>query len=247
MQVSAQSSPEVTVTGVTPSSGGVFPSGQSFYVRVAYESQKPLRLQAAGYLEGVKQRDLATNPSPVYAAGKGETVVWVFGQPGDRIDEMRVGVHDEKWQLLSEVPVPAQIEWQLGAPQVSTEPWAAEFAASQQRAVANAIREAPDTRTFWQKAWQGFATSLLPLAMLCVPGYLLLQAYAFWKLSGPVRLISATPLAFMVPVYVYSLYTLSQGSNLWPLYLLFTSPVAFSMTLAVVWTARRRAKLRVLQ
>ena len=51
----------------------------------------------------------------------------------------------------------------------------------------------------------------------------------------------------MVPVYGYSLYAFSQGSNLWPLYLLFTSPVAFAMTLAVVLTARRRAKLRVLQ
>lgn len=240
--VAAQTPPVVRVTGVTPDPGSVLASGQNLYARVTYESDRPLRLQAAGYLGSVKQSELATNPSPVFPAGSGEAVVWVFGQPGARIDELRAGVYDADWKPLFDVPVPAQAEWRLGVPEAAQAPWAAAMAAGQQRAVNEAMQAEPEPASIGGRLWHAFAMLLMPLAFLCTPGYPLLQLYAFWKLRGPVRLISATPLAFMLPIYGYSLHAFSQGSNLWPLYAVFVSPVAFAMTLAVVLVARKRMK-----
>jgi hypothetical protein len=71
----------------------------------------------------------------------------------------------------------------------------------------------------------------------------LLQVYALWKLRGPARLLSALPLSFMLPIYGYCLYALTQGSNLWPLYAIFASPVALIITLVVVIVARRWARV----
>lgn len=239
--VQAQTLPLVQAVAVTPEPANRLAPGQNLYVRVAYESGQPLRFQAAGYNQGQKHASLAMNPSPVYSAGKGETVVWLFGQPGARIDEVRIRVCDANWQQLSEVPVKVAAEWRAGVPPAPEAPWATELAAAQQRAVSQAMQEEPVATTLYEKIWFALVAALVPLAFLCVPGYPILQAYTLWRLRGPARLLAAIPLAFMLPVYAFCLYALSQDGNLWPLPAIFASPLAFVLTLVVLLVARRKA------
>jgi hypothetical protein len=239
-KVLAQNPPIVRAVAVTPDPANRLASQQALYVRVAYESDQPLRFQAAGYFQGKKHERLMMNPSATYPAGKGEAVAWVSGDPGARLDEIRVRVCDAGWKQLFEVSTPIQAEWHAGIPSAPTAPWAKTLSDAQQHAVDAALKNPPPPSSLLEKLWVGLATILVPLAFLSVPGYPILQVYAFFKLRGPARLLSALPLSFMLPVYVFCLYALSKESNLWPLYGIFASPVAFIITLTVVIVARRR-------
>jgi hypothetical protein len=56
--------------------------------------------------------------------------------------------------------------------------------------------------------------------------YIFLQTWALIKLRGQRRVFAAVPLLLMIPTIIFSLQLLSQGSNLWPLYLILVSPFA---------------------
>ena len=75
------------------------------------------------------------------------------------------------------------------------------------------------------------------LVMLSVPGYCILQAWFARAWSGRWRLAALVPLAGMVPAMLFSLLALSQGSNLWPLAVIFLAPLGFAYLL-VVWALR---------
>jgi hypothetical protein len=81
---------------------------------------------------------------------------------------------------------------------------------------------------------------------LCVPGYLLLQAgLAFWT-SGGWRKATLAPAVIMVPILAYTVLALAGGSNLWPLLMLFTAPLAFLYLVVlgvslVLWRLARAA------
>lgn len=242
--ISAQTPPVVRIVALSPEPADRLAGGQNLSVRVAYETDQPLRFKAAGYREGKKHETLATNPSPVYPAGKGEAIVWVFGQPGARIDEIRVRASDANWKDIAEISVPVQAAWRAGVPRASEAPWVAELRTAQQRAVSQMMRQEPKPTTLLEKIGFTLTAILVPVAFLSVPGYPLLQLFALWKLRGPSRLLSALPLSFMLPVYAFCLYALTQNSNLWPLYAIFASPVAFVITLTVFLVARRKARLQ---
>jgi len=237
----AQTPPVVRVTGVTPDPGSVLGGGQNFYARFVYESDQPLRFQAAGYIDGKLSDGLAMNPSPVYPAGKGEAVVWVFGLKDTRIDELHVRVCDAGWNDLIAVPVSAQVEWRTGAPEAPTAAWAAELSAAQQRAVSESMKQTPEPSGPLGKLWSVVVGLLVPLAFLSLPAYPIFQIYALVKLRGRPRLVSALPLVFMVPIYGYTALALSKGSNLWPLFAIFASPVALIIVIVVMFVARKRA------
>ncbi len=244
-RLSAQTPPVVHTVAVTPDPANRLASQQALYVRIAYESDQPLRFQAAGYFQGKKHERLMMNASGTYPAGNGEAVAWVAGDPGARLDEIRVRVCDASWKQLFEVSTPVQAEWHAGIPPAPNAPWAKTLSDAQQHAVDEMLKNPPPPSSLLEKLWVGLTAVLVPLAFLSVPGYPILQVYAFFKLRGPVRLLSALPLSFMAPVYAFCLYALNKESNLWPLYALFASPVAFIITLAVVIVARRRQAVTV--
>ena len=66
----------------------------------------------------------------------------------------------------------------------------------------------------------------LDLIWLCVPGYLLLQAYVLARPNGSARWTAWAPLVVMAPLFAYAAISLANGSNLWPLPILFASPLA---------------------
>lgn len=62
------------------------------------------------------------------------------------------------------------------------------------------------------------------LVMAMVPAYVLLQPAALLRLTGGWRIAAAMPLILALPTAAWSLFALSQGSNLWPLtFILFAA------------------------
>ena len=74
--------------------------------------------------------------------------------------------------------------------------------------------------------------------MAAIPVYLLLQLWLPWYLTGGWRKAAAAPLWLMVPVLVYTAYAFLDGSNLFPIVLIFTAPLALAYLLLVMGMAR---------
>lgn len=82
------------------------------------------------------------------------------------------------------------------------------------------------------------------LIFLCVPGYFLLQAVLTYRTAGGWRKATVAPAVIMVPILAYTVLAFAAQSNLWPLLLLLTAPLAFLylVVLSVILLVRRLAK-----
>jgi hypothetical protein len=65
--------------------------------------------KAAGYRLGEPVTVSRLNPSPTYGPGTGEAIVWLAFEQGAVLDELRVLIHDDRWRLLSAMPVPVTL------------------------------------------------------------------------------------------------------------------------------------------
>ena len=86
---------------------------------------------------------------------------------------------------------------------------------------------------FWLWSWG------LPFTL-----YALAQVIALVRLRGAARIWVALPAPFMAWVLYYTFDALAQKSNLWPIVLIFTSPVALTHVLAVAAIAYFMARAR---
>lgn len=64
------------------------------------------------------------------------------------------------------------------------------------------------------------------LVMAAVPGYFVLQFYTARTWDGSWRWAALAPLLVMVPLIAFTVFAFAAGSNLWPLMLILTAPVA---------------------
>lgn len=86
--------------------------------------------------------------------------------------------------------------------------------------------------------------SLLGLAFMAgVPAYFVIQPWALMRFRGGWNVAALVPLIGAVPTIVWSLYALSQDSNLWPLTFIFFAPVG-TLYLGILTLLRHFALLR---
>ena len=74
--------------------------------------------------------------------------------------------------------------------------------------------------------------------MLAVPAYIVLQPWAALRLTGRWRLAALVPLLAAIPTVLWSLYALSDGSNLWPLTFVLFAPFGTIYLLAILLLRR---------
>lgn len=230
--------PEVKITALAPENPSRIAAQQALNVRLAYESAQPLRFQAHAYRAGRKVESFMMNGAPAYPAGRGEALAWVASGAGARLDELRVTVYDVRWHELTEVSREIDAEWHAGIAAAPMPSWVAELATQQDELIKSRANEPPPTKG--QRLGGVFAGLLTFVALASVIGYPIVQILACAKLKGVARLLSCLPLSFMVPVYAYTVYALTQGSNLWPLLAIFASPVALLITTGVWAVVRKR-------
>lgn len=91
---------------------------------------------------------------------------------------------------------------------------------------------------------QALGLIIIAVGSIAALGYFPLQAYALKVLGGRRRCVAFVPLCGMIPVLVVTMAALVQGSNLWPLLLLFTAPFAalFLVLLLVVHAVQGRSR-----
>ncbi len=79
----------------------------------------------------------------------------------------------------------------------------------------------------------------LDLIWLTIPAYVVVQVIALMRSSTGSRMVAALPLFVMVPVFIHAVVGLVQESNLWPLLMVFVSPIALLYVVMVALLPRR--------
>lgn len=223
----------VQITDLSPASPVVLSSRASLYARVVYDSDRPLKLQAQGWLGGREVKAAMYNASQTYPAGHGEGMVWLAYNAGGRIDQIRAVAYDNRWHPITRATAGVQAEWSAQAPPATEAPWVRALDAAQQRVITQEAHN-------YMNGPLGWVAGALALAMfLTVPGYLILQTIALRWLRGRGRWIAAAPLIVMLPTYAFCLYAFSRESNLWPISAIFLSPPAFLYVLVILLVFHR--------
>jgi hypothetical protein len=124
--------------------------------------------------------------------------------------------------VLAETSLPVALSW-TGQPAV----WPASAAWVQQLRAENEREAKARSRAVMNGPLTLIMDVVGMVLMWTVPGYFILQGWLLWSLGGGWRTAAAAPLLPMGAVLVYTVYAFLDGSNIFPLVLIFTAPMAF--------------------
>jgi hypothetical protein len=103
------------VSATDPEPQATLQRGETFYARVAYRSDRPLRIRMRGLRQG-KQVPTMTNPAPRSGPPSGETIVWLASDGPVATDEILVTAEDEaNGKVIAQTSLPVNLEW-TGSP-----------------------------------------------------------------------------------------------------------------------------------
>jgi hypothetical protein len=232
--------PQVRIAAVDPGESAVLGAHQRVNVRLAYDTEEPIRLWVRPFARGVEV-DAYSNPSEEYT-GQGDALGWFeLVRPGE-VDEIRVraggGKPYREWQVTS---LPVSLQWtaQSSGGAEAAPDWVGELqdaanarAAARQRAAASQPASASETVLF-----SGFMLLMLGIGLAGIAWPLL----AWWKWRGGWRVAAALPAAAMCFVVLRLLIDTARdptSHNLWPFEILIWSGVCL-LVMGALQLARR--------
>jgi hypothetical protein len=217
-------------------------AGQTFYMRIAYSTDTPVRIWARPYFEG-REVNAGSNPSRVHE-GEGETLGWFFflGDPGQQVDEIRISAGDGSTTGTHELErLPVRITAGTATLPSRAEPaWLAQLKTEEQR-----LQRADYERRMSEPLGAGdqaVAAGFMLVVLAIGIGSLLLPLRAMRRWEGGWRVAAAVPLlwvGFVVLRIVVGTASDPTSHNLWPFEILYAGVV--SLALIVTLTVVRRA------
>lgn len=226
------------ILATDPGARNTLATGDALYVHVRYEASVPVRFRVHAYRDGGRQTaGLRTNASPVHPAGQGEAMAWLeFVQPA-AIDTLEVSMLDESWQPIERIEVSFPLEWRSDgrAGRRERPDWVARLSAAERQIMAAATRATAASSNVFSAVLFGL---LLFFAAWSIPGYFVLQIIVYRRWRDGWRKAGLAPLLVTVPILLQAILALLAKSNLWPLMMLFTYPLAF-LYLLLLAVARR--------
>ena len=157
----------------------------------------------------------------LFPAGDRAVTVWL-AYPGDaRIDQVEVRLWNADKARVAALALPIRAQWTAtdeagAAVRRTTKSWVAELTPGQRARMAD---ESSGTS-------QAAGFDPFDLIFLCVPGYFLLQAALTFGTSGGWRKASLVPAVIMVPILAFTVLAFAAQSNLWPLPMILSAPLA---------------------
>jgi hypothetical protein len=192
--------------------------GESFYLRLAYASDTPVRIWAQPYFRG-EPASAGSNPSGSYA-GQGEALGWFFFfEAGAEVDEVQIRAGDGSrggTQLVARDPVHA-IASDRPAAARARPAWVAELeqkSQAEQRAAAERAAATPTSPA------DVVLFGVLGCAFLAIAlGGIAAPLWGVWRFRGGFRVAALLPLAllgFVVLRIAVDVARDSTSHNLWP-------------------------------
>jgi len=233
---SAQASLRVLATD--PTSPATLGYWEEFYLRIDYTSNRPIRVWAETLSEGKRVTQI-TSGSPLYDAGSGEVFFWVAYTTFQHIDTIEVTATDNRTgTTIAQTSLPVDVTWtgvRSTSGRVPTE-WV-QLARAKENAREKAAYAAYMNRPI--KWW----TSAVFLVVMCsIPVYFILQIVLLWRFRDLWRKLVTIPAVIMLSVLVYTVYAYLDGSNIFPLVLIFTSPLLLLYLLVILGVRRLERK-----
>ncbi len=222
----------VQVLTTDPASPSVLGRWEHFWLRIGYTTDQRILLHAQPYFAG-RRISAPTGGSPRVGPGGGEASFWFALVDAQKVDTVVVTAETERGTVLAETLISVDLTW-TGA-ESATRRMPADWVQRQiedDRRTAEARKNAPMSEI------PDWATGAVFGFMAAVPLYFLLQFALLWYLRDGWRKAAAVPLALMAPVLAYTVFAFLDGSNLAPLVLILTSPLALFYLLGLIGLRR---------
>ena len=223
----------IEVIGTDPASPAVLGSWHRFNVRISYVSNEPIRVHGQAYANGRKVTS-ATSGSPVYPPGAGEGIFWFAYTEAAQVDRIVLTAYPASGQgTLAEATLGVELRWtgeKTARP--ASAGWVRQMDAEAERRHREQYAAYMNRPT---PVWQGtlfFALVWSPVA------YLVAQVVALRRFRGGWWVAALVPLVPMAIVLLHTVSAYRAGSNLFPLVLIFTSPIAFLYLMALILIRR---------
>lgn len=218
LSAGAHASTTARILATDPGMEAALGRNQSFYVRIAYQSDEPISLWARPYLDGEEVEKAMSNASAKYV-GEGEALGWfALIEPGE-VDEVRIlaggGKPYREWELAREN---VQLIWTTeNASAGRPAPWVEELkAAAEARMHAETERRASEPVSAGETIFfSGFMLFMIALGLAGVG----LPLWSVWKWRGGWRIAAAVPagvVLFVVLRIVIDTAGDPTSHNLWP-------------------------------
>jgi hypothetical protein len=216
-------------------------SGQTFYVRIGYATDTPVRIWARPYFEG-REVNAGSNPSRLHG-GEGEALAWFFflGEAGQRVDEIGISAGDGSTGGTNELlRLPVRITAGTHPGPAAPEPeWLARLKGEEERLQREDYeRRMSEPLSVGDRLFgAGFMLAVLAVGI----GGLALPLRAMRRWDGGWRLAAALPalgLGLVVLRIVLGTALDPTSHNLWPFEILQASVV--SLVLVAALTLARR-------
>ena len=235
-----QARTELAVTAMHPAADTPLRPGESFSLRVRYDSPAAFRLRIQGEQQS-STIPAMTHASPRYGPGAGEAIAWLeYPQPAQLDRVLLVAEDAATGHVLTSLALPLMLTWSVDAPPGAPAPiWVQDLNQRAQLAIAQEMQTpAGESDHFWLNLF-------LQAVFLTVPGYIILQIALPWWTRDRWRKAAWAPLIVTVPMFLFVLLaSTAGGSNLAPIWLLLVCPPAFFYLVFLTlffWLKQKRA------
>ncbi len=225
---------QVRLTETDPASPATLGYWEEFYLRIGYTSDRPIRVRAEAFCAGKRVTEI-TSGSLLYPAGTGEAFFWLAYTRAQHVDTIQITATDDQMRAtFAQTNVPVDLTWtgvRSAATRVKAD-WVKHALADQGH------REKAAFAAHMKQPVPLMASLIFLLVVWSIPAYFVLQIVLLWRLRDGWRRAVALPVIPMLAAVAYTIYAYKDGSNLFPLVLIFTAPIAL-IYLLIVLTVRR--------
>lgn len=228
----AAAEPVARVIDTSPGPATALAGDEPLYLRIAYDVDEAGWIEVGVLRSGASVSDRNGGIVAV-AADRSEGLTWVSQPAGGAIDTVRLTIKNDKGRAVRTVDQPLVAQW-TAASRSEKAGWVDPLMAATRQAGEAAGGGEPGGG-----GPGGVASLLTGLAMFAAGFlYLVLQVVLPRRWQGGWRIAALLPLVGLTIVGGWSLLALADGSNLWPLMLIFFLPVGFAYLVLVAGLKR---------
>lgn len=233
----ARAEVRVQVIETDPPSPATLGHWDEFHLRIAYETDVPVRIRAYPHFAG-KPVPATTSGSLRHGAGRGEALFWIAYTKPAYVDRIVVRAEDDRTQKpVAQAEIAVNLVWtgQQPAARRQKAEWVVRLLAEQDRIMKEEAREfANRPRPWWEPV-------LFLAAGWSIPIYFIVQVVVLWRWRGGWRIAAAVPAVPMLAVLLHAIFAFVAGSNIFPIFLiLFCLPALIYLMILVGLRRLRR-------
>lgn len=190
---------------------------EEFSLRIAYESDLPVRIRAYPYFSG-KPVPATTSGSLRHGPGRGEALYWIAYTKPAQVDRIVVQAEDDRTQKpIVQLEIAVNLVWtgQQQAARRKKADWVVRIQAENDRIMREEAREFANRPRPW---WESI---LFMAAGWSIPIYFIVQVVVLWRWRGGWRIAAAIPAVPMLAVLLHAIFAFFAGSNIFPIFLIF--------------------------